>query len=73
MNMYLMMRIIICYITRELAEEYGIHNWRRVPALNTDPMFIKDMANLVVEALEAPAGSFLLRIIISHTPYHHIS
>ena len=40
---------------RELAEEHGITNWRRVPALNTDGRFIEDMADLVVEALEAPA------------------
>ncbi|CAM9847909.1 unnamed protein product [Discosporangium mesarthrocarpum] len=39
---------------RELAEESGVVNWRRVPALNTDPAFIKDMANMVVEALAAP-------------------
>ena len=40
---------------RELAEEHGITNWRRVPALNTDDRFIEDMADLVCEALEAPA------------------
>ncbi|KAJ1442053.1 ferrochelatase-domain-containing protein [Ochromonadaceae sp. CCMP2298] len=39
---------------RELALEAGITNWRRVPALNTDKMFIDDMAELVLEALEAP-------------------
>lgn len=39
---------------RELAEEHGIHNWRRVPALNTDEDFIDDMAQLVVEALQSP-------------------
>lgn len=33
---------------RELALENGIVNWRRVPALNTDPGFIADMADLVV-------------------------
>lgn len=41
---------------RELAEGCGITNWRRVPALNTDATFIKDMADLVMDALEAPAG-----------------
>lgn len=39
---------------KELAEECGIVHWERVPALNTDPMFIEDMADLVLEALEAP-------------------
>jgi len=28
--------------------------WRRVPALNTDPAFIEDMADMVVEALALP-------------------
>jgi protoporphyrin/coproporphyrin ferrochelatase len=40
---------------RELAEESGILNWRRCPALNTDPIFIDDMADMVVEALNEPA------------------
>ena len=42
---------------KELAEENGITNWRRVPALNTDEIFINDMADLVIEALESPAIS----------------
>lgn len=42
---------------KEIAHESGIVNWRRVPALNTDPLFIEDMANLVEEALEAPVLS----------------
>ena len=40
---------------RELAEEAGIHNFHRVPALNTHPLFIDSLATLVVEALEAPS------------------
>lgn len=40
---------------RELAEEAGIHNFRRVPALNTHPLFIEALADLVVDALEAPS------------------
>ena len=40
---------------RELAEESGIINWKRCPALNTDPTFISDMADLVIEALSEPA------------------
>lgn len=40
---------------RELAEESGITNWRRCPALNTYPGFVGDMADLVVEALSEPA------------------
>jgi ferrochelatase len=39
---------------RELAEEAGIHNFQRVPALNTHPVFIDSLATLVVEALDAP-------------------
>ena len=40
---------------RELAEEAGIHNFQRVPALNTDPIFIDSLATMVVEALNAPS------------------
>jgi len=40
---------------RELAEESGIKNWRRCPALNTDETFIEDMADMVVEALSEPS------------------
>ncbi|GKY91895.1 hypothetical protein MPSEU_000161100 [Mayamaea pseudoterrestris] len=39
---------------RELAEEHGVSNWRRCPALNTNPDFIQDMANMVVDALTEP-------------------
>lgn len=39
---------------REIAEEAGIHNFRRVPALNTHPVFIKALADLVVNALNSP-------------------
>ncbi|NEQ29847.1 MAG: ferrochelatase [Leptolyngbya sp. SIO4C5] len=39
---------------REIAEAAGIENFRRVPALNTHAGFIDDLANLTVEALEAP-------------------
>lgn len=40
---------------RELAEESGITNWRRCPALNTESAFIDDMADMVVEALSEPS------------------
>ena len=40
---------------RELAEESGVTNWRRCPALNTDPAFIRDMGDIVYEALSEPA------------------
>jgi len=40
---------------RELAEESGIENWRRSPALNTDETFIEDMADMVMEALSEPS------------------
>eukprot|EP00193_Tetraselmis_chui_P005160 CAMPEP_0177767952 /NCGR_PEP_ID=MMETSP0491_2-20121128/9438_1 /TAXON_ID=63592 /ORGANISM="Tetraselmis chuii, Strain PLY429" /LENGTH=523 /DNA_ID=CAMNT_0019284679 /DNA_START=281 /DNA_END=1852 /DNA_ORIENTATION=+ len=36
---------------RELAEESGIKNWGRVPALDTNPVFINDLAQAVVDAL----------------------
>lgn len=36
---------------RELAEECGIKNWERVPALNTNKSFIDDLADAVLEAL----------------------
>jgi ferrochelatase len=39
---------------RELAEESGIHNFQRIPALNTHPVFIDSLATLVTEALDAP-------------------
>ncbi|GMH46414.1 hypothetical protein TrRE_jg4157 [Triparma retinervis] len=39
---------------RELAEENGIENWRRCPALNSDRTFINDMADLVVDSLNSP-------------------
>ena len=40
---------------RHLAEESGIQNFQRVPALNSHPVFIDSLATLVVEALEAPS------------------
>lgn len=39
---------------RELAEQNGIHNWRRAPALNTDPGFVADLADMVEEAVHSP-------------------
>ena len=43
---------------RELAEHSGIHNFYRVPALNTHPVFIGDLADSVIEALESPNIKF---------------
>ena len=37
---------------REVAMEAGIENFRRVPALNTHPLFIESLANLVTESLD---------------------
>lgn len=37
---------------REVAEEVGITNFKRVPALNTHPMFIEALSNLTTQALE---------------------
>lgn len=39
---------------KELAIESGIKNWRRCPAPNTDPDFLKELATVVEEALKAP-------------------
>ncbi|NEQ96927.1 MAG: ferrochelatase [Cyanothece sp. SIO2G6] len=39
---------------REVAEEEGIAEFHRVPALNTHPIFIQDLADLVLESLEQP-------------------
>ena len=40
---------------REVAESVGIHNFRRVPALNTHAQFIDGMADLTIEALNSPS------------------
>ncbi|MFN6465891.1 MAG: ferrochelatase [Nostoc sp. DedVER02] len=40
---------------REVAEESGIHNFRRVPAPNTHPVFINALADLVMDALKNPS------------------
>lgn len=43
---------------KELAEEAGISNFQRVPALNTHPLFIESLANLVVDSLKNPPCTF---------------
>ncbi|GAB4174538.1 MAG: ferrochelatase [Coleofasciculaceae cyanobacterium] len=43
---------------RHLAEEAGIQNFKRVPALNTHPVFIDSLATMVVDALDAPSRQF---------------
>ncbi|NJN22205.1 MAG: ferrochelatase [Leptolyngbya sp. RL_3_1] len=43
---------------REVADEAGIPTFRRVPALNTHPIFIEDMAAMVTEALASPDRLF---------------
>ncbi len=40
---------------REVAEEAGIDNFRRVPAPNTHPVFIQALADLVIDALKNPS------------------
>ncbi|MEM7724988.1 MAG: ferrochelatase [Cyanobacteria bacterium P01_A01_bin.45] len=40
---------------REIAEEAGIENFRRVPALNTHPLFIQALGDLVIESLKSPS------------------
>lgn len=51
---------------RELAEEEGIENWRRVPALNTDSLFIEDMANLIIDALSEPSQTITEAIVANN-------
>jgi ferrochelatase len=43
---------------REIADEAGIETFRRVPALNTHPGFIDDMATMVTDALSSPRTLF---------------
>jgi protoporphyrin/coproporphyrin ferrochelatase len=43
---------------REVAEEAGIHRFERVPALNTHPIFIGELATMVTDALEAEPVRF---------------
>lgn len=40
---------------RELAEESGIEDFRRVPALNTHPIFIDGLAEMTLDALHSPS------------------
>jgi ferrochelatase len=40
---------------REIAEAAGIHNFHRVPAPNTHPVFIRALADLVIDALKSPS------------------
>ena len=40
---------------REIAEEAGIHTFNRVPALDTNPVFIQTLVDLVLKAAAAPA------------------
>ncbi|CAL8471095.1 g10637 [Coccomyxa elongata] len=40
---------------RELALESGVQHWGRVPALNTNPTFINDLADMVLEKLPSAA------------------
>jgi protoporphyrin/coproporphyrin ferrochelatase len=40
---------------RELAEEAGIHVFNRVPALDTNPIFIQSLVDLILRAADEPA------------------
>jgi ferrochelatase len=42
---------------RHVAEEAGIQNFQRVPALNTHPVFIESLAEMVIQSLSAPSLS----------------
>jgi protoporphyrin/coproporphyrin ferrochelatase len=43
---------------REVAQEAGIGNFRRVPALNTYPNFINDLGDMILEALQSTPIQF---------------
>ncbi|AFZ35366.1 ferrochelatase [Stanieria cyanosphaera PCC 7437] len=43
---------------REVAEEAGIENFRRVPALNTHPRFIESLAQLVIDSVDSSPRTF---------------
>ena len=43
---------------REIAEEAGITNFQRVPALNTHPVFIDSLAQMVMDSLAQPPCTF---------------
>lgn len=43
---------------REVAEEAGITNFQRVPALNTHAGFIESLANLVIDSLDSTPRTF---------------
>jgi protoporphyrin/coproporphyrin ferrochelatase len=43
---------------REIAEEAGIKNFHRVPALNVHPGFIDSLANLVIDSIDADPRTF---------------
>jgi ferrochelatase len=43
---------------REIAEEAGIHNFQRVPALNTHPLFIDSLSQLVLKSLKDAPTTF---------------
>jgi ferrochelatase len=43
---------------KELAAEAGISNFKRVPALNTYPMFIESLADLVTDSLKGASYTF---------------
>jgi protoporphyrin/coproporphyrin ferrochelatase len=43
---------------KEIAEEAGIENFKRVPALDTHPIFIDALANLVKDSLNSTSCTF---------------
>ena len=49
---------------RELALEYGVRHWERAPALNTDPAFIADLADLVVSTCTATTTVAVLMLLL---------
>ncbi|WP_072620394.1 ferrochelatase [Spirulina major] len=52
---------------REIAEEAGIHEFRRVPALNTHPEFINALTDLVYTALDQPPKTFAQVVQVGKT------
>lgn len=49
---------------RELALECGVRHWERAPALNTDPAFIADLADLVVSTCTATTTTTTVAVLM---------
>ena len=55
---------------RELAEASGIEHWRRVPALNTNPVFINDLADAGEDMIKIDTPDELSSLVSSSRMRH---